>query len=132
LPAPLALKDSKDALRLALSETLAQRDACYDFQIQRQTNDAEMPVDNPVKLWREDVSPFQPVARVVIPAQSFESDAQKQFCEDLSITPWHSTEEHQPLGAIELTRKAVYEATSIMRHQLNQRPRVEPTGDEKF
>ena len=91
-----------------------------------------MPVDDPVKLWDPSVSKFQTVAKIVINKQSFESAAQKTFCEDLSITPWRSIAEHQPLGGIELARKPIYETISKLRHELNQRPRVEPTGDETF
>ena len=132
LPSPVLLKDSPDALRIALSETLASRDACFAFQVQQQSNDTDMPVDDPVKLWDPSVSKFQTVAKIVINKQSFESAAQKTFCEDLSITPWHSIADHQPLGGIELARKPIYETISKLRHELNQRPRVEPTGDETF
>ena len=132
LPAPLALQDNKDALRLALSASLKTAPACFEFLVQRYVNDDVTPVDNPVKIWDEKLAPFVSVAKIVIPAQSFESDAQKEFCEDLSITPWHSTEEHQPLGSIELARKTIYEATAKVRHELNQRPLREPTGDETF
>jgi hypothetical protein len=132
LPAAVKLNGTHDELRAALSETLAQRDACFEFRLQTQTTDAEMPVDNPVKLWDEKVSPFQTVAKIVIRKQSFESPAQETFCEDLSVSPWHTIAEHQPLGTVELTRKVVYQATSELRHELNQRPKQEPTGDETF
>ena len=108
---------------LVVLASLVQREAA---------NEEEMPIDNPVKLWDETKSPFQRVAKITIRKQTFESAAQEQFCEDLSITPWHTISEHQPLGTIELTRKAVYQATSELRHQLNGRPRTEPTGREVF
>ncbi len=129
---PLKLEDSPDALRIALRKTLEQKQACFVFRIQLQTNEKEMPVDNPVQLWDEKLSPFIPVAKIVIKKQSFESEKQETFCEDLSITPWHSIAEHQPLGSIELTRKAVYQGTSKLRHELNGRAKQEPTGEEVF
>lgn len=148
LPGPVALEKSKDALRIAMRKTLEDRDACFVFRIQTQTNETDMPVNNPVKLWDEKASPFQTVAKIVIHKQAFDGpkirkgpkdDArdpkqtlQETFCEDLSITPWHTIAEHQPLGSIELTRKVVYQATSQLRHELNQRPKTEPTGDEDF
>jgi len=132
LPKPVELKQSDDALRIAMRETLQQRDACFEFQIQTQTNETEMPVENPVKLWDEKLSPFRSVAKIVIAKQAFESKAQEEFCEDLSISPWHTTVEHQPLGSIELTRKVVYQVTSERRHELNGRAKKEPTGAESF
>jgi hypothetical protein len=135
LPAPVRLTDSPNALRVAMRQTLSQRDACFYFRLQSQTNDTDMPVNNPVKLWDEKAAPFYNVARIVIPKQQFDGDPgdrQETFCEDLSISPWHTIAEHQPLGTIELTRKVVYQATSALRHELNQRPKEEPTGNEVF
>ena len=59
LPSPVLLKDSPDALRIALSGTLGKPDACFAFQVQQQSNDTDMPVDDPVKLWDPSVSKFR-------------------------------------------------------------------------
>ena len=127
---PLDLQ-SPNALSIALKQHLDTQAACYEFRIQRQTNDTDMPVENPVKIWNETQSPFVPVARIEIFAKQDFAKRDTQ-CEDLSITPWHSLIEHQPLGGIELARKAVYQATSELRHRLNQRPRREPKGFGDF
>jgi hypothetical protein len=44
----------------------------------------------------------------------------------VSITPWHCTEEHRPLGNIQRARKEVYRQSSLLRHQLNHQMRKEP------
>ena len=86
-----------------------------------------MPVEDSTVTWSEDDSPFVPVARIEVPAQTFDSAAQTTFCEDLSFSPWHATTAHRPLGSLNRTRKVVYEATSAARHRLNGVQRVEPT-----
>ena len=83
-------------------------------------------------LWDEARSPPIEVATIRIPRQTFDSPAQQAYCENLSFTPWHSLPEHRPLGGINRVRKAVYLAVSTLRHRLNQAPRVEPTGMERF
>ena len=128
-PPKVALKDSSDALRLAMAETLDARDVCFEFRAQKFADARSTPIDDPTKLW---TTPFVSIGKIVVPAQRFQSDAQKEFCEDLSITPWHSVFEHQPLGSIEQTRKRVYDLTSEVRHRDNGRARAEPTGKERF
>lgn len=100
---------------------------CFDFMIQRQTNARDMPVEDSTVTWNEQASPFVPVAKIIIPPQTFDSPEQKKYCENLSFTPWHGTEQHRPLGSLNRTRKVVYEATSAARHRLNGVRRVEPT-----
>jgi hypothetical protein len=118
--------DSADYLAAAMKGELGQADACFDFSIQRRAIPEDMPVEDTTTTWSEDDAPFVPVARITIPKQAFDSDAQKTHCENLSFSPWHATKEHRPLGSINRTRKVVYEATSEARHRLNGAPRVEP------
>jgi hypothetical protein len=78
--------------------------------------------------WDERQSPFLTVARLLIPAQTFETKGQMRFCEDLSYTPWHSLPAHRPLGSLNRIRKDVYQAISKLRHAHNHTPRTEPTS----
>ena len=116
--------DSPDMLRLAMADHLKADEARFDFLVQVQTDPAAMPVEDPTIDWG---APWQKVATIRIPPQSFDSPGQMAFCEDLSFTPWHSLPEHRPLGGINRTRKAVYRAISKQRHELNRTPRREPT-----
>jgi hypothetical protein len=100
--------------------------ACFDFMIQRRANE-KLSVEDSTETWKEDQAPFVKIARIEIPAQTFDSPAQTNFCENLSFTPWHGTTEHRPLGSMNRTRKVVYEATSKARHSLNNARRAEPT-----
>lgn len=115
--------DSPDRLGENLSGQLATGGACFDFMVQTRTVPAKMPIEDPTIEWREAQSPFIPVARIQIPAQTPEPAA---VCEARSFTPWHSIAEHRPLGGISRVRKDVYLAVSKLRHQLNGQPRIEP------
>ncbi|MEZ4814642.1 MAG: catalase family protein [Bdellovibrionota bacterium] len=124
---PLPLKDDENALRIALRESLDKQAFCYAFRIQKQTNEEDMPVSNPTKIWNENESPWITVANVKIFAKQ-DFDAREEICENLALNPWHSLAEHQPLGGIEFVRRTVYQATSKLRHELNEAAVIEPKG----
>ena len=120
-----------DYLRQAMAATLAADDACFDFLIQARLSPS-MKVEDSKTEWKESEAPFITVATITIPKQTFDSEAQMAFCENLSFTPWHSLPQHRPLGAVNRVRRTVYESVSKKRHALNQAPRKEPSGDERF
>jgi hypothetical protein len=113
--------DTVDRLRENLTGQLATGAACFDFMVQTRTPD--MPIEDPTIEWKEAKSPFVPVARIEIPAQTPEA---AESCEARSYTPWHSIAEHRPLGGVSRVRKVVYQTISKLRHQLNGQPRIEP------
>jgi len=78
-------------------------------------------------MWDEAVSPFQRVAIIRIPKQDISAKSWVDFAENLSFTPWHSLPEHRPLGSNNRARRAIYEAISEFRHEMNGVPREEPT-----
>ena len=123
---------SPDFLREAMAAYLRNGDGCFDFMVQVQTDAVKMPVEDPSVEWDETASPFIPVATVKIPRQTFDSQAQMDYCESLSYTPWHSLPEHQPIGGVNRIRKAVYERASTLRHTANGVPRREPTSFDDF
>jgi hypothetical protein len=120
-----------DYLRKAMAATLAANDACFEFLVQPRTSPA-MKVEDSKTEWKESDAPFIKVATLTIPRQTFDSDAQRAFCDNLSFTPWHALPEHRPLGGVNRVRRTVYERISTLRHELNHAPRQEPTGDETF
>jgi hypothetical protein len=117
-----------DRLRRVLKDELARGDACLELTVQLQVPGKNMPVEDPTVLWSEQDSPFLPVARITIPKQAFDAKEQDRFCEDLSFTPWHSLPEHEPVGALNRLRKAVYLELSRYRHARNGSPLAEPHG----
>ncbi len=119
---------TEDMLRVRLKETLAGGEGCLELTVQLQVAGKNMPVEDPTVLWSEKDSPFQPVARVVIPKQVFDSPAQDRFCQDLSFNPWHALPGHEPVGGLNRVRKAVYREISRYRHARNGAPQGEPRG----
>ncbi len=117
---------SSDFLRENMQKHLANGGACFDFMVQLRTHTLAMPIEDPTTEWSEEASPFIPVAKITIPMQTFTTPEQLKFCEDLSFTPWHTVLDHQPLGGINRVRKAAYETSSRIRHELNGIERREP------
>lgn len=115
--------DSPDKFRMAMAEHLASRESRFDFSVQVQGDRVAMPVEDPTVPWE---APWQKVATIRIPPQTFDSPEQMNFGEQLSFTPWHSLPAHRPLGGINRTRREVYRAISEQRHKLNGVPRREP------
>ncbi|HEU0302338.1 MAG TPA: catalase family protein [Longimicrobium sp.] len=119
-----------DYLRLAMVRSLERGDAFFDFAVQLQTDPVTMPIEDPGAAWSEAASPFRKVATIRVLQQSFDSDPQREFGENLSFTPWHSIPEHRPLGGINRARRMVYDFISAFRHEYNHAPRREPTSWE--
>ncbi|GAB4385131.1 MAG: hypothetical protein Kow00121_49690 [Elainellaceae cyanobacterium] len=120
---------TRDYLRSSLVDYLKNQDATFDFLIQLQGDTEKTPIEDPTVEWTEQNAPLQKVATIRIPRQVFDTLEQNAFGEALSFTPWHSLPEHQPLGSINLARKAVYQATSEQRHQEMGIAMEEPTPD---
>ncbi len=107
-------------LRNNLIEELKASSACFDFQVQLQKLDQQMPIEDPSIEWQEADSPYITVAKIQIPRQTIDTPAQQAFCENLSFSPWHSLAAHRPIGELNRIRKAVYEASSKYRHHENK------------
>lgn len=122
------------ALRSALETSIKANSACFDFLVQLQKSDKNMPVEDPTVQWDEDDSPFVPVARLEIPKQDPAAALANNFCENLSFTPWHALPAHEPVGGLNRVRKAVYQAISRYRRCLNRIAYGEPdeNGSPQF
>ena len=118
-----------DYLRRGLVEHLAQSDGCFEFLVQLQDPQRNMPVEDPTVRWKESQAPFVRVADIHIPAQEFDTPARNAFCENLSSNPWPAHVDHPPLGGLNRTRKAVYEEIAVYRHAMNGNETYrEPSG----
>ncbi|WP_447970024.1 catalase family protein [Nitrospira sp. M1] len=129
---PLPDNPSGDYLEEAMAKDLAQGDWCLEFLIQVQKDPETMPIEDTLAIWDENESPFIKIATIDIPQQTFTSDAQKLFCEDLSFNPWHGLTVHKPLGGINRARRDEMKAISDLRLKQRGVPRTEPTGMETF
>ena len=104
----------RNALRKRMDEAQG-KDICFDFQIQ--VRDAsqikiEDDIEDACKAWPDE---FVTVARIAIPSQDFTSPERLEFCETLFYTPWHSLDEHRPLGGINRLRQDVYQKSADLR-----------------
>jgi hypothetical protein len=126
------LRPSANYLRQAMARTLSRGEVTFDFTVQLQTDSYRMPIEDASVRWPESLSPHVPVAKLRLPAQSFDSPAQLAFAGNLSINPWHCIAAHRPLGNQNRARLAIYEQLSRLRQEMNRTPHIEPTGDEVF
>jgi hypothetical protein len=116
-----------DFLREVMKKQVGSEDVYYEFGVQLQSDTTTMPVEDPLVMWDEKISPFQRVAIIRIPKQDITADGRAEIAENLSFTPWHSLPEHRPLGSNNRARRAIYEAISDFRHKLNGVATQEPT-----
>ena len=123
--------EGADSLRAAIAAQLGVGDATFALEVQRRPDDSFL-VEDARQRWSESEAPFEQVATVVVPKQVFDSEKQLAFGDDLSFSPWHGLMAHRPLGSLNRVRRRVYPASSEVRHGLNQRAVVEPSGDEQF
>jgi hypothetical protein len=104
-------------LRDALRAHLAQDDACFDFMIQFQVDSHRMPIEDASVEWKEEESPYRPVARIRIPRQRIDDDARVKACEEIAFNPWYCLAEHRPFGNMNRARKIIYETLSTFRRE---------------
>ena len=121
-------KSDNDFLTETLAQQLNDGGACFDFLVQEKIAGKYMPLDNAAVIWQQTDSPFIPIARINIPPQSFTGEAQREFCENLSMNPWHGVGKWQPLGSLNKARRFVYYSVSQFRHDHNEAQIFEPTS----
>ncbi len=120
------LPNDPNYLRARMVRDLAAASACYQLQVQLQTDAATQPVEDPRIEWQASQAPFVTLADIIIPKQSFDSAAQQTYCENLSFTPWHGSVDLRPAGGINRIRLAVYQASTQLRRALNHVSSKEP------
>jgi len=119
----------KNFLQLRLAETLDTKPGCFDFYVQPNMDPRHNIIEDPRLPWPVMRSPKIKVARINIPAQKeFTSTEQMNFCENLSMNPWHSHPDTRPLGQINRMRALVYGEISKLRHQQNGTTELEPVS----
>jgi hypothetical protein len=116
-------------LREAMLGTLSKQSVCYNFFVQPNLDPVQNPVEDPRKVWDERKSPYIKVATLTIEKQNdFTSQKQMNFCENLSMDPWHTLAEQRPLGQINRMRALIYQEISRMRHDGNRTAVMEPVN----
>jgi hypothetical protein len=113
LPQPL----TDTYLRDALTSRLEQSDASFDFMIQFQTDSRTTPIEDASVEWKEQESPYHPVARLRLPRQRIDTPDRTAACEQVAFNPWNCLIEHRPLGNFNRARRDIYRAMAALRDE---------------
>ncbi|MET0790179.1 MAG: hypothetical protein ABW061_01545 [Polyangiaceae bacterium] len=97
----------------------SQGAAVFEFAVQVGKANGDFPLDDATVVWNEQVCPFQPLARLSIPLQKFDSAERMKLGEDISFNPWNGFDAHCPLGSLNAARIYAYKASRNARHTLN-------------
>ncbi len=102
------VSDDPDYLGHELARSVASEGMCWILGVQIQVDPILTPIEESTKEWTEELSPTLPVARITIPRQDIQDPQVVQACRNLNFTPWHSIEEHRPLGRFNRVRRPAY------------------------
>jgi hypothetical protein len=130
---PVGKRAGESALRDLVVDFFASNGAEFNLQAQLCADIDRMPIEDASVRWPEDLSPFQTVAVLHLPAQDAYSDARRRYADDvLSFSPWHALEAHRPLGSVMRSRRAAYPMSSDFRHTVNGIAPHEPSSIEEL
>ena len=122
--------DDPDYLRTDLARRLREREHSFVLSVQVRTDPESMPLDRATVAWPEEVSPYVPVARLVLPRQDVETRGQCDYGQGLSFNIWRVPKKNAPVAesSIAAVRKQVYAAGADLRHTANGQPLDRPRG----
>ncbi|AJE47846.1 catalase family protein [Celeribacter indicus] len=122
--------DGRDnAIRQDVRAEFRTRDAEWEFCVQLLRDPERQPVEDASVEWPEDVSPYQRVALVHVPAQdSWDGDRVSAVNEGMRFSPWTGLAAHRPLGNVNRTRRDTYRHSASFRERVNGCPIHEPAG----
>jgi len=110
------------------AKDIAASDICYGVYVQLYEDDESTPLEVGTAVWNTEWTALGTLSFEA--NQSWGSDGQEEFCENLSFNPWHTLPAHEPIGGIQRVRKAVYTAMGELRASYGQFPFAEPTSTD--
>jgi hypothetical protein len=116
-PAERPLTD--DFLREELADRLRQGDLVFDFVVQFYVNEQFTPIEDPSIPWKPEHAPFVTVAQLRIPKCDLNDPSAEKLSkavDRLSFNPWHTMEDHRPLGNVMRARRIAYQVSSDFRN----------------
>lgn len=93
--------------------------AAFRFSMRVLPNASPAEVEDASRDWRGPAVREVELARLEIPMQQFDTEANFLLGQKLSFNPWNCLPEHRPLGGLNRMRLAVYLASARARHLLN-------------
>lgn len=110
-----------------LVASLAAAPGCFEFYVRPNMAPQTNLIEDPRLPWSNLTSPAYKVATLTLPVQTgITSDPQNNFCENISMNPWHSHPETRPMGQINRMRALIYSTISKLRHDQNGTQEMEP------
>ena len=97
---------------------MGRADVVFDFLVQFYVDEKRTPIEDTSVLWKPEDSQFVRVARLQIARCDLNDARTNQLSEkinQLSFSPWHTTEDHRPLGSVMRARKVAYAASAALR-----------------
>jgi hypothetical protein len=118
--APPARRPSRsdNFLREELSDRLREGDLVFDFVVQFYVDDERTPIEDTSVRWEPENAPFVKVAQLRIPGCNLDdplTSARSEEIDQYSFSPWHTIEEHRPLGNVMRARRVAYQASATLR-----------------
>ena len=121
-----------NGLRTDVVEYFKTHDVEYVFSVQLAINRDDFSIENAHAEWPEDQSPYQPVARIAIPAQDAYQAAKVKYIEGLSFSPAHTLAAHRPLGSLNRARMHAYTLLAHKRRNELGVTQIEPDSIAAF
>lgn len=115
-----------------MKKHLNKQEAIFDFMVQFQTNNKEMPINNSAIKWKEEKSPFIKLAEIRIPLQEFTTKKRFDLAEIMSFSPGNSLLIHRPIGDLNEGRMKIYKEMSKFRHSRNDEVLFEASEEDFY
>ena len=88
--AEVDLAGRPNGLREALKNFFATQGGEWEFRAQLLTDREKMPVEDASIVWPEDLSPYNPIARLsVLPQSAHDEVRHQRLDEAMAFSPWH-------------------------------------------
>ena len=115
---PVRRRRTDNFLREELSVRLRKGDLMFDFIVQFYVDDERTPIEDTSVRWKPENAPFVKVAQLRIPSCNLDDPltcARSEEIDQYSFSPWHTIEEHCPLGNVMRARRVAYQASATLR-----------------
>jgi hypothetical protein len=115
---PARRQQTDNFLRDELADRLRKGDLMFNFVVQFYVDDERTPIEDTSIPWKPENAPFVKVARLRIPSCNLDDPlirARSDVIDQYSFSPWHTIEEHRPLGSVMRARRIAYQASATLR-----------------
>jgi hypothetical protein len=130
---PLNVNGKPNGLREAVIAFFAAHAAEWEVRVQLCVDLVSMPIEDSSVPWPQVLSPYQAVARIMVPRQLAWSEARSIAIDDgMAFSPWHGVAAHRPIGSIMRVRKVAYQLSAKFRADRNGSSMLEPSNLDHF